>query len=268
MSEDNSRSTLRRQARIPRVFHSGPIQPETDLTLDKSATHHLITVLRTRANDQVTLFNGDGLDYQATVSATGQRGDGKFAVLTIHTSVQGVPESSLPLTLVQCVSRPERMDICLRQSVELGVSCIQPLYSRHSLKAGDANRVQKKQHHWQSIIISACEQSGRSTLPELMPAMAYPQWLQSETTDSTRYVLSPSATHSLPEHAMQLSKQNALKALALIIGPESGLDEDEINSTVRTGAIPVHLGRRILRTETAGPACIAVLQSTLGDMRS
>ena len=261
-------SPPRRQARTPRFYHSGPIQPETDLTLDKSATHHLITVLRTRANDNVTLFNGDGLDYQATVSATGQRGDGKFAVLTIHKSVQGVPESSLPVTLVQCVSRPERMDICLRQSVELGVSCIQPLYSRHSLKPGDATRAQKKQLHWQSIIISACEQSGRSTLPELMPAMAYPAWLQSKSPDSTRYILSPSATQSLTEHAVQLSKQGALKAVALIIGPESGLDEDEIDSTILTGAIPVHLGKRILRTETAGPACIAVLQSTLGDMRS
>ena len=261
-------SPSKRQVRIPRFYYSGPIHPETELTLDKSATHHLITVLRTRANDHVTLFNGDGLDYQATVSATGQRGDGKFAVLTIIKSVQGVLDSPLPITLVQCVSRPERMDTSLRQSVELGVSVIQPLYSRHSIKAGDATRAQKKQLHWQSIIISACEQSGRSTLPELMPALAYPQWLESENPDSTRYVLSPSASQSLTQHAMQRVDQDALKTLALIIGPESGLDEDEIDMATRKGAIPVHVGKRILRTETAGPACIAVLQSTLGDLRS
>lgn len=257
-----------RQARIPRIYHGGPIQPGTDLTLDKLATHHLIKVLRTRVNDRVVLFNGDGLDYPAQITETGQRGASNFAVLRIHQSLQGVPDSPLHITLVQCVSRPERMDISLRQSVELGVSRIQPVYSRHSIKVSDDSRKRKKQHHWQSIVTNACEQSGRSTLPELMQALTYVEWLKSEPCKGVRYVLSPSASLSLPEHAMRRFNQDGLEAITLIIGPESGLDEDEIDSATSAGAIPVTLGQRILRTETAGPASIAILQSSQGDLKS
>jgi len=161
------------------------------------------------------------------------------------------------------------MDICLRQAVELGVSAIQPLYSRQSIKVNDAKRAQKKQEHWQSIVISACEQSGRSTLPNLADARSYSEWLaQPMDTDNTHFILSPTATKSLTQRATSMAQGSAHAGnVSLIIGPESGLDRDEIQQAVDAGASAVNLGNRILRTETAGPAGITLLQCLLGDLR-
>ncbi len=261
----------KRRARVARTYYAGSLQQGTELQLDKKTSHHLLTVMRMKVGESIILFNGDGFDFHATLISGTRQSASRLAVLKIDTCSPGMPESELTVTLVQCVSRPERMDISLRQAVELGVSCIQPVYSRHSAKPGDESRALKKQQHWQSIVISACEQSGRCVVPTLLETISYDQWLaQTLGTDSTHYVLSPTATQSLTQHAHnQISgfgESNATKA-TLIIGPESGLDPDEIDAAVQVGAVPVHLGNRILRTETAGPACITLLQSILGDLR-
>lgn len=258
-----------RRARIARFYHDGVLQPDTQLTLDKQASHHLVTVLRTQPGDQLVLFNGDGNNYPASLLETSGRNASKAAHLHIESCQPGLPDSALAITLVQCVSRPERMDICLRQAVELGVSAIQPLYSRQSIKVNDAKRAQKKQEHWQSIVISACEQSGRSTLPNLADALSYSEWLaQPMDTDNTHFILSPTATESLTQRANSMAQGSAYAGnVSLIIGPESGLDTDEIQQAVDAGASAVNLGNRILRTETAGPAGITLLQCLLGDLR-
>ena len=165
------------------------------------------------------------------------------------------------------------MDISLRQAVELGVSSIQPLYSRHAAKSGDDTRQLKKHQHWQSIVISAAEQSGRSVLPQVHEAQSYGQWIQQCVNDKQLcYVLSPTAPQSLPEHVAALAGHGTQSveplAITLVVGPESGLDADEIECAVSAGAVPVHLGQRILRTETAGPACIVLLQALLGDLQA
>lgn len=258
----------RRQARTARFYQAGAITPGEQLTLDKQSSHHLNTVLRARVNDNVILFNGDGADYLATIVEAAQRGAAKYTVLQIEQRLPGVPDSPMHITLVQCVSRAERMDISLRQSVELGVNRIQPVYSRYSVKAGDEKRTDKKQQHWQSIVTSACEQSGRSTLPELMPAMSYERWLTSINQQYNLYILAPSARHTLSTLIATAADSKLPRAASLIIGPESGLDEDEIDLAEKAGAIPVQLGQRILRTETAGPAAIAILQALSGDLQA
>ena len=258
-----------RRARIARTFHDGPLQPDTELILDKQASHHLLTVLRTSPGDQLILFNGDGNDYQASLVDTAGRNKGKAAHLHIHSCQAGLPDSALRITLVQCVSRPERMDISLRQAVELGVSAIQPVYSRHSIKVNDEKRARKKQEHWHSIVISACEQSGRATLPTMADALSYNQWLsQPIPNNSTCFILSPSANESLTlqAHALRQSPDEP-RRVSLVIGPESGLDSDEIQQAIDAGAKAVNMGNRILRTETAGPAGITLLQCLLGDLR-
>lgn len=266
MSDDNPK---RRKARIARFYYKGAIESGTRLELDKNASHHLGTVLRVSVGDPITLFNGDGHDYLATVLATGQRGSGKRCVLHIDSQTHGVPDSPLQITLVQCVSRPERMDICLRQAVELGVTHIQPVYSRHSIKVTDEKRADKKRQHWQSILESACEQSGRTTLPVLFESIRYSQWLlQPFATDDVHFVLAPDAPHCLTQQLHHHDSTDNVGKVSLIIGPESGLDPDEITAATNAGANPVHLGRRILRTETAGPACIVLLQSILGDLQA
>ena len=163
-----------RYARTARFYHAGELHSESELALSKSASHHLITVLRTRNNDVLELFNGDGYNYRATVVDTGQRTQGKCALLQLHERCAVLNESPLSITLVQAISRSDRMDITLRQAVELGVQHVQPVYSRHSVKPLDNKRTQKKLDHWRSIVVSACEQSGRAILPTLAPAVSKP----------------------------------------------------------------------------------------------
>ncbi len=267
--EDANKQTNRRSARVGRFYHDGAIQIEADLTLDKQASHHLMTVLRSKAGDKVVLFNGDGYEYPATIINAAERGSSRQVVLHVHQKKTGIPESPLQVTLVQCVSKPERMDISLRQAVELGVNCIQPVYSRHSVKPGDEKRATKKSLHWQSIVISACEQSGRAVIPSLNDSLSYSQWVQqSQPHDKNNviFVLDPLAKQSLTQAAREWHANTGHSNITLIIGPESGLDPKEINEAIVHGAQPVTLGPRILRTETAGPACIVLLQSLLGDL--
>ncbi|MFT4726664.1 MAG: 16S rRNA (uracil1498-N3)-methyltransferase [Granulosicoccus sp.] len=265
-----------RSARTPRFFHDGELHAHTELELSKKASHHLVTVMRTKEKDCIELFNGDGNNYTAVVTSSGQRTPGKRAQLTIDACIKANTESPLSLIFVQAISRGDRMDACLRQSVELGVTHIQPIYSRHSAKPLDEQRTEKKITHWNNIIISACEQSGRATLPVLEAPVGLTHWLENVASErgmtnselsSQRidYILSPHAENTLAAH---LSAQTHIpSSCALVIGPESGFDEDEVDAAIATGVQSVQLGNRILRTETAGPACIAVMQAMLGDLR-
>lgn len=264
---DDVKSTTR-TARIVRLYHDGPLQEKHELQLNKAASHHLVTVLRARTGDQIVVFNGDGNEYHATLAELPERTLRRHATLNVSRCVAGIPDSPLSITLAQCVSRPERMDICLRQSVELGVTHIQPLYSRHSIKIGDEKKISKKQEHWRNIVISACEQSARCTVPGVNEAIGFSDWLSAcSKSEQQVLVLSPTASLSLTQHANTLATTLDARALTLIIGPESGLDNDEIAAAVAHGAVAVNVGQRILRTETAGPACIAILQSIAGDLQ-
>ncbi|ASJ71125.1 16S rRNA (uracil(1498)-N(3))-methyltransferase [Granulosicoccus antarcticus] len=268
-----------RTARVARFYHEGELQGNAELTLPKTASHHLITVLRTRQGDVIELFNGDGFNYRATVLETGQRTPGKRAQLQVHQACAAQNESPVLITLIQAISRGDRMDTTLRQSVELGVNHVQPVYSRHSAKPLDEKRTAKKMEHWQSILISASEQSGRACLPTLAPAISLQEALETLASRASSapslYVLDPTAQSSLTAQlrAMHLTQAAAADndtshpvSIGLIIGPESGLDADEIAKAVESGAHAATIGPRILRTETAGPACIALTQAILGDL--
>jgi len=256
-----------RRARTARFYHTQALHSESELTLSKSASHHLITVLRTRKDDVIQLFNGDGYNYRATVVDTGQRTQGKCALLQVHERSAVHNESALFITLVQALSRADKMDTTIRQAVELGVQHIQPVYSRHSAKPLDEKRARKKQEHWQSIVISACEQSGRAVLPTLAAPNTLQHWLESRQARNQTtldYLLAPTASVSLLSHVSRHATAN--QAISLLIGPESGFDDDEISDAQQAGVEVVRFGPRILRTETAGPAAITLLQSSLGDL--
>ncbi len=272
-----------RTARLARFHHVGELQANTELTLSKNASHHLVTVLRTRQGDVIELFNGDGFNYRATVLDTGQRTPGKCAQLFVQEATAALTESPVSIMLIQAISRGDRMDTTLRQSVELGVNHVQPVHTRHSARALDEKRAAKKLEHWHSILVSASEQSGRARLPTLAAPVTLEQALeaQSGSDQSTQqnHVLDPTASQSLAAHLRTMkhrepmrTEQDALvsshytPSIGLIIGPESGLDADEIEMAVRYGAQAVTIGPRILRTETAGPACIAITQAILGDL--
>lgn len=255
-----------RVARTARFYHAGELLENQTLQLPKQASHHLVTVLRTRQNDTIELFNGDGYNYPATVTDTGQRTPGKQAQLQLHSRRPASADPELSLTLVQAVSRGDKMDTTLRQCVELGINHFQPLYSRQSAKALDDKRTSRKMEHWHNIMVSACEQSGRTRLPELAHPLSLSQWLDSQdSAPGCHYILAPAASHSLTSHLMQQSP--VPEQISLLIGPESGFDPEEIELATRCGMHAVRFGPRVLRTETAGAACVAAIQSLTGDLR-
>ncbi len=263
------KSRLSRSARIPRIFHDASIATEQPLTLPKQASHHLVTVLRLRPDTTIELFNGDGYNYRATLVDTGQKAAGKCAELQVHERSLANTESGLAIELVQAISRGDKMDTTIRQCVELGVQSLQPVYSTHSAKALDEKRLARKMDHWQKIVISACEQSGRACLPVLAAPVELRHWLAglseaSAHRDRLHIMLAPQADQNLTQLVAADNSQPA--SLSALIGPESGFDPDEIDLALQHGIQAVRFGPRILRTETAGPACVASLQSLFGDL--
>lgn len=246
-----------RKARTARFFLDQPLTLDHTEVLDKRASHHISTVLRMRKGDMLVLFNGDGHDYVADVLETGRRGQ-----VFIRERLTSPRESPLELTLVQCISRGERMDSTIRQAVELGVTRLCPVSSRHSVKLEDSAREAKKLAHWQNIVISATEQSGRNVVPRLDAPCSLASWLEQESEDNAvRLTLSPEAANGVA------ALPPAARAFVALIGPESGLDEDELEQSVACGFQAIHLGPRVLRTETAGPSILSILQARNGDMK-
>lgn len=223
--------------------------------MSKDASRHLSSVLRAQTGDRVCLFDGDGHDYLASVVSAG-----RTAHLWIDERHDNPRESTLRITLIQGISRGDRMDATVRQAVELGVSRIAPVQSRHSMAKLDAERARKRQTHWQSIMISACEQSGRSVVPILDPIEPLGRWLDRHgSDDGDRFVLVPDAPNALAIEPL------ASREVSVLIGPESGLDSAETSAALKAGFRPAHLGPRVLRTETAGPAALTLLQARHGD---
>ncbi len=241
---------------ISRIFQPIDLVSGEVIQLDTQASHHLMTVLRAKLNDGVTLFNGQGGEYKSTIIQMTK----KQVSVQINEHLLRDVESPLELYLAQGISRGEKMDYTIQKAVELGVKKIIPLLTERSTVKLDAERREKRFQHWQSIIISACEQSGRNQIPELLFPMTIENSLSSVQADWC-FVLSPAATSQLKDNAIKKNQR-----VLLLIGPEGGLSESEINLVCSQGYKPLNLGPRILRTETAAVAAITALQCSFGDM--
>ncbi len=241
--------------RFNRLYTTDRLEPEQQVCLTGKPAHYLHRVLRLAIGDRIVLFNGDGWDYPATISSISK----DQAMAQVSARLPAVPESALDIHLVQAVSRGERMDTSLQKATELGVSIIQPLITERVEVKLHGKRLAKRMQHWQGVIISACEQSGRAKLPLLQPPVALAEWLTTHRPRQSR-VLHPRAEKGLLDGLV------AVEPVALVIGPEGGFSRTEIQVMQAGGVMPVQVGRRILRTETAGPAAIAALQFQLGDM--
>jgi len=240
--------------RIHRIFTEQALVTGREVVLSPETAHYLSRVLRATAGQPVVLFNGDGHDYAAEISS--------FARQAVHLVVQrrlpAGAESPLRLTLVQAVSRGERMDLTLQKATELGVHALQPVFTARTEVRLQGDKLNRRMEHWRKVVIAACEQSGRSRLPELLEPADLLVWTQREAV-AGRLVLAPGASRSL-------AAVSHGPAVELIVGPEGGFEDFELEALQRHGAEPVSLGPRILRTETAGPAAIAILQALAGDM--
>lgn len=239
----------------PRIHIAQPLQQDQLITLPEAAHRHLVQVLRLREGEHFTAFNGEGGEFDAEIVQPGKRETqariGAFDPVS--------RESPLELTLAQCISKGERMDYTLQKAVELGVSRIIPLLSSRSVVRLDAERWDKKLEHWRGVIVSACEQSGRTRVPLLAEIEALPSWLDREDAHGERLTLDPLAHHGLRE----LPPPNG--PLTLLVGPEGGLSEHELDRAREAGFTGIRMGPRILRTETAGVAAMAAMQAMWGD---
>ena len=241
-------------AHVPRFFVPGPLQAGACITLDAPQSHHLVRVLRAGTDGRAIVFDGRGGEWQARVS----RADRAAAELTLDAHHEPGRESALELTLAQGIARGDRMDQALAKAVELGVAQLQPLFCGRGKVRLDASRAQKKQAHWQRAVQSAAEQSGRTHLPRVAAPLKLDDWLRERRAMDLSLVLDPRAPRSLADFAPAAS-------VTLLIGPESGLLDSEIDRACAQGFEAVSLGPRTLRTETAGPACLAALQTLWGD---
>ncbi len=241
--------------RIPRVFQTGRLTVGQVTVLDDDPAGHIGRVLRMTAGDKVCLFNGDGNDYPAEITETSK----KRVTVKVLEAQANPRESPLKLHLGQVISRGDRMDFTLRKSVELGVSRITPLFSERCGVKLSGDRLAKKQQQWQKLVISACEQSGRSVAPEVRPAMTLEQWC-AEQSDSLKLNLHPRASRGI--NGLQLENNK----VRLLIGPEGGLSQEEIAMTEQRQFTDILLGPRVLRTETAALTAISALQLKFGDL--
>lgn len=225
-----------------------------EVLLEEGPAHHLGRVLRVSVGQEVTLFNGDGHDFDAEVIRAGRR----EIALRITAQRPGLPEPALKITVAQCVSRGERMDATLQKCTELGVAAFQPLLSERSEVRLQGAKLERRLDHWQGVVIAACEQCGRARVPPVRRPLAVAAWLE-QAASAPRLVLDPDA-------AVPLASAGLDDRVELVIGPEGGFSPAELASMRAHGAQAVHLGRRILRTETAAPAAAAILQYLRGDL--
>lgn len=238
---------------MPRFYLDSPLVAGQSLDLPESVLRH-VQVLRLREGDAITLFDGRGGEYPATLTALAK----KSAQVQIGDLLPLERESTLQLKLVQAVSSGDRMDYTLQKAVELGVSIIQPVFSERSVVKLAGERAERRMEHWRGVLIASCEQCGRNTIPELLPLQAYGKWLAGDASTGLRLMLSPQGSQRLRDLPRN-------EAAALLAGPEGGLTAAEEAAALAAGWQPLKLGPRILRTETAAVAAVAALQTLWGD---
>lgn len=174
-------------------------------------------------------------------------------------------ESPLHTVLLQGISKGDRMDYTIQKAVEMGITEIQPLFTEHCDVKLSGDKLAKKQQQWQAIAINACEQSGRNTIPTILTPQNHQAWL-SERQKVNGLVLNPTAQNRLSQLSDEQAKQLTAEPIYLLIGPEGGLSDAEVEQAEQSGFLPIQLGPRVLRTETAGLVVLSALQMLWGDL--
>ena len=237
--------------RLIRLYDPGPLMAERELELGSLAAAHAARVLRVRVGDPLSVFDGTGHENNAVVSSV----RGGSVRVRLGAAVPPEPAARVAITLAQSIARTERMDYAIQKATELGVSRIVPLVAEHGVvKLTPESR---KSQHWRQVAISACEQCGRARVPEIAPAISAVQFL-SAPAEGIRVILTANGATTVAE-----LPQSA--AFTVAVGPEGGWSAAE--QAVAGAWTLLKLGPRVLRTETAGPAAIAALQTLYGDFR-
>ncbi len=257
--------------RIPRFYLPIPLQTGAQRELPAELFRHAIQVLRLQAGEALILFNGEGGEYLARLEQVGKRS----ASLLIEAFDPVERESGLQLTLVQAIIKPDKMDFALQKAVELGISHFQPLITQRSVVRLGKDKQEKKLQHWQAVVSSACEQCGRTRLPQVLEPLSLEAWLaqpakpqnpaQHPSVQHKRLILAPGDYPRLSK-AGAISSATTPTALEVLIGPEGGFTDEEVAQCLQAGVEPISLGTRILRAETASVTVLALLQHLYGDL--
>lgn len=237
--------------RLSRFFIDAPLSLGQH-ELPEAQAHYIGRVLRHAVGDAVQLFDGSGQEYRGELIEVGK----KSVRVELTEQFNGLSESPLRVHLGQGLSRGERMDWAIQKATELGAAEITPIVSERCEVRLKDERADKRMSHWRQVAISACEQCGRSVLPQINPPLLLADWL-TQVEAELKLVLHPVA-EPLQSHAKP-------GTLAFLIGPEGGLSEAEVQRATGAGFHPARLGPRVLRTETAPVVALAVAQQLWGD---
>lgn len=240
-----------------RLFVSGQLINGVELLIEGDRARYLGRVLRLRVGDEILVFNGEGGEWSAVIEAMTK----STATLSVGENIETGTDSALKIHLVQGISRGERMDFVIQKATELGVKRVTPVLTEFGVVKLDAARAEKRRDHWQNIATSACEQSGRTRLPLIDAPIALKDWFGSKPAEvDADLILAPGAVMSLAGLTAPKTK------VCVMIGPEGGFSETEYEDAAVAGFTSVSLGPRVLRTETAAVAALAVMQSLWGDL--
>lgn len=243
--------------RIPRLYLPKSLNAGEQVVLPKDAHNHLTQVLRLKPPHQLTVYNGEGGEYNAELCYVGKNKIG----VEIKKFIDKTVESPLKIHLGQCISRGKKMDFTIQKSVELGITDITPIFSKRSQIKLDDKRAQKRLEHWQAIATCATEQCGRNELPVIHPPIKLSDWITARNTNETKLILQPSS--SLRIRDLEFSDNYPV---TLLIGPEGGFNDQEFDMAIDSKFQGLSLGPRILRTETAALATLSALQARFGDV--
>jgi 16S rRNA (uracil1498-N3)-methyltransferase len=241
---------------ITRLFCAINLAHRAQAILPGAAAHHAIRVLRLKRGDEVRLFNGEGGEFEASI----HRVDKDSVTVDIGRHHEIERESKLKVCLAQAITTGDKMDYTLQKAVELGVARIQPLQTNRAVVRLNQERAEKRLQHWQNVVISACEQCGRNSVPKVNAIMPFEEWVAGVDAVALRIMLSPFAELTLRDCPVPSSEVN------LVVGPEGGLNQEEVAYALAKGFTSVRMGPRVLRTETAPLAALAAMQVLWGDL--
>lgn len=250
-----------------RLHHSDPLRTGEQVILSKDSAHHLIHVMRAKVDDTFIIFNASG-EFEANILSVDKKN--VSAKITQQRSCQ--TESPCKITLIQAITRRERMDYSIQKATELGVTCIQPVLSEHCVVKLDAKKAQQRLHHWQGIAQHASEQSGRLLIPEIKPVLRWSEAIDQEhdNKDSLKLIFALIAARPLADIQLNDTQSNDTQQktqhISIAVGPVGGFSESEVQLAQAQGFHAIKLGPRILRAETATTAALTAVQMLWGDL--
>ncbi|MFA6409176.1 MAG: 16S rRNA (uracil(1498)-N(3))-methyltransferase [Gammaproteobacteria bacterium] len=245
--------------RITRIYYPIQLENKQEISLDAGVSHRLLRVLRLQQNDFIIIFNENNGAYKAKIISTQKE---KVKIL-LEDSSPSIKEPPITINLAQALLRNEKMDFVIQKATELGVKSITPIATEHCNLILNAERQERRLQHWQEVAISASEQSGRCSVPQISNLQSLQNYL-TNSKEELKLVLAPEAPFSLNTLIQQ--QKIPPKTLTFLVGPEGGLSSNEINLMKQQGFVPVTLGKRILRTETASLVALSIIQSAWGDL--